>query len=300
MPRFLFVAFISLFFVTALSSQVYHFETGKVLGIGEANQIVWKKGVFNNYPADYGTLIVKENRNSRSSRLINIPVIRIKSASDVDTLPPIFLLHGGPGESNLQSHLLFDDVAQYRDIVLVGYRGVDGSVKLDCPCMANALLSDALSLNNAEKLFKLAVDSCLTNWKASKIDISGYSMDEVIEDIEITRKLLGYAKIDFLAFSYGSMLAQLYNGKYSRHVTKMAMIGARPLNKFLFEGGNYNNQIYKLFKAYGNYSEVKVISKEEVLSNVDKLLSSIKKRDTVFNTFRFYYFGISKLYNRRS
>jgi hypothetical protein len=42
------------------------------------------------------------------------------------------LLTGGPGHSNVD----FQFASRYtddRDFVLVGYRGVDGSVRLDCP-----------------------------------------------------------------------------------------------------------------------------------------------------------------------
>src|SRR6266487_283444 len=77
------------------------------------------------YPADCGTLVVSENRHNAHSRLIALPVTRIRARSPKPGIP-IFRLQGGPGITNMQ----FKDASRFadnRDVVLVGYRGVDGS-----------------------------------------------------------------------------------------------------------------------------------------------------------------------------
>ena len=89
------------------------------------------------YAADCGTLVVPENRADPQSRLIALPVTRIRALSD-DPAEPLFRLEGGPGGTNMK----FDRASRFaddRDVVLVGYRGVDGSVRLDCPEVASAL-----------------------------------------------------------------------------------------------------------------------------------------------------------------
>jgi hypothetical protein len=48
------------------------------------------------YSADCGTLVVPEKRSDPSSRLIALPVIRVR-ALDGDHAEPIFFLVGGPG-----------------------------------------------------------------------------------------------------------------------------------------------------------------------------------------------------------
>ena len=88
-------------------------------------------------PADCGTLVVPENRADRRSRLIALPVTRIRSHS-AHPREPIFRLEGGPGLSNMT----FPQASRYldqRDVVLVGYRGVDGSSRLDCPEVTSVL-----------------------------------------------------------------------------------------------------------------------------------------------------------------
>src|SRR5438067_5443919 len=82
------------------------------------------------YRADCGTLVVRENRHKARSRLIALPVTRIRARSEKHGLP-IFRLQGGPGVTNMD----FPAASRFtykHDVVLVGYRGVDSSTKLDC------------------------------------------------------------------------------------------------------------------------------------------------------------------------
>jgi len=298
MLRLLLFVLITLTFATNALGQVYHYETGKVITVNDSNQIIWQQGTYNNYPADYGTLIVKENRNKKNSRLINIPVIRIKAANPDSLNKPVFLLNGGPGESNFQPQLFFEELLNKHDIVLVGYRGVDGSVKLNCPCMKNAFISDTINLDNSARLFQIAADSCLKQWKQDRIDVNGYSMDEVVGDIEITRKSLEYNQINLLSFSYGTMLSQLYYEKYPKNIAKMILIGARPINYFLFDGDNYNKQIYKLYKHFKKPKQVIDSNLFNIfLSDIDSLLNAIIDKNKNINPYRFLFFGFSKLYS---
>ena len=52
------------------------------------------------YAADCGTLVVPENRHKAGSRLIALPVTRIRARS-ADPAEPIFRLQGGPGITNM-------------------------------------------------------------------------------------------------------------------------------------------------------------------------------------------------------
>src|SRR5688572_13695205 len=82
------------------------------------------------HEADCGTLVVPENRADPQSRLIALPVTRIRARS-ANPGVPIFRLQGGPGVTNMA----FEPASRFadkHDVVLVGFRGVDGSSKLDC------------------------------------------------------------------------------------------------------------------------------------------------------------------------
>src|SRR6266567_9215707 len=61
-------------------------------------------------PADCGTLIVRENRHNPRSRLIALPVTRIRARS-AHPGAPIFRLEGGPGITNMK----FADASRFAD-----------------------------------------------------------------------------------------------------------------------------------------------------------------------------------------
>ena len=117
------------------------------------------------YPADCGTLVVPEKRADPHSRLIALPVTRILARSD-HPREPIFLLQGGPGHTNMT----FDKVNRYadeHDVVLVGYRGIDGSVRLDCPEVESALShSTDLVSEKASQAYAEAYRSCASRLTA--------------------------------------------------------------------------------------------------------------------------------------
>ena len=143
------------------------------------------------YAADCGTLVVPENRARPGSRLIALPVTRIKALS---THPgaPVFRLEGGPGITNMKFSKA-SRIAGRHDVVLVGYRGVDGSVRLDCPEVASALKRSTDLLG--EKSFRAYSDgfrSCAARLKADGVDLAGYSIPAQVDDLEAARKALGY------------------------------------------------------------------------------------------------------------
>ena len=132
------------------------------------------------YAAECGTLVVPENRSDPNSRLIALPVIRIPATGSPPT-EPIFWFQGGPGKSNMRfSHL--EGLIEDHDIVMVGYRGADGSVVLDCPEISEALrnppgglLSDA-----ALESYGVAAARCAGRVQSEGVDLAGYTMTETM------------------------------------------------------------------------------------------------------------------------
>jgi hypothetical protein len=85
-----------------------------------------------NYKSHSGTIIVPENRSKSNSRLIEIPFIQILATGD-NVGDPIFFFNGGPGNSNINSYIFVNNLIENHDIILVGFRGVEGSVLLNLP-----------------------------------------------------------------------------------------------------------------------------------------------------------------------
>ena len=176
------------------------------------------------YSADCGTLVVPENRGDPGSRLIALPVIRVR-ATGGDPAEPIFKLGGGPGKSNMATGIV-PWFIQNHDVVLVGYRGVDGTVTLHCPEVADLLrdLPGDLLGDLALDALHAAYARCGRRLQESGVDAAGYTVAEVVEDLEAARVGLGYERIHLISDSYGTNVARIYATSYPQSIHRSAMI----------------------------------------------------------------------------
>ena len=194
------------------------------------------------YRADCGTLVVPENRADPRSRLIALPVTRILARSS-HPLAPIFHLNGGPGITNMTFPQANRLVAQH-DVVMVGYRGVDGSSVLNCPEVTTALQNSADYLAKASlTAYSDAFAACAKRLERSGVDLAGYTMEEQAADIEAARVALGYERIDLLSESAGTRLAMIYQWRYPNSVDRSVMVGVNPPGNFLYSGAEIDQGI---------------------------------------------------------
>jgi uncharacterized membrane protein YdfJ with MMPL/SSD domain/pimeloyl-ACP methyl ester carboxylesterase len=186
------------------------------------------------YSADCGTLVVPENRAKPGSRLVALPVTRIKARSDHPGAP-IFRLEGGPGISNMHFKKA-SRLADNHDVVLVGYRGVDGSVRLDCPEVESALKhsSDYLGRKSFRR-YTQAFRDCASRLRAEGVDLAGYSIPAQVDDLEAARKAFGYGPVDLVSESAGTRTAMIYAWRYPRSIHRSVMIGVNPPGHFLWD-----------------------------------------------------------------
>ena len=198
------------------------------------------------FAAECGTLVVPENRSDPNSRLIALPVIRVRATRN-NPAEPIFWFTGGPGKSNMRfSHVkdlkvLIED----HDFVMVGYRGMDGQVVLDCPELSAALrnppgnlLSDA-----ALESYGAAGARCVARLQAKGVDLAGYSMTETIDNVEAAREALGYERINLLSVSYGTRLAMIYEWMYPDSLHRVVMLEVNTPGHFIWEAEAIDAQI---------------------------------------------------------
>src|SRR5437764_4193290 len=138
------------------------------------------------YRADCGTLVVPESRQKAHSRLIALPVTRIRARSAHPGVP-IFRHAGGPGVSNMK----FGKASRFadnHDVVLVGYRGLDGSVRLDCPEVESALKHSTDFLG--EKCLRAygdALRSCTQRVTNDGVDLAGCGLVRQLDALESPR-----------------------------------------------------------------------------------------------------------------
>ena len=194
------------------------------------------------YPADCGTLVVPENRANPRSRLIALPVIRIRARS-AHPLAPVFHLNGGPGDSNM-TFPQADRLVGQHDIVLVGYRGADGSSLLNCPEVSSAMANSGdLTSQASIRAEAKATTACARRLERSGVDLTGYTFPETADDIEAARIAFGYHRIDLIGESAGTRLAEIYSWRYPKSVDKSVLIGVNPPGNFIYHGGILDQQL---------------------------------------------------------
>jgi pimeloyl-ACP methyl ester carboxylesterase len=185
-------------------------------------------------PADCGTLVVPENRADPHSRPIALPVTRIR-ARTAHPDEPIFRLQGGPGLSNMT----FPEASRYlshRDLVLVGYRGVDGSTRLDCPEVTSVLKrSPDLLATDSDRARVTAFQDCARRLERDGIDLAGYTLAQRVDDFEAARTALGYTRVDLLSESAGTRTAMIYAWRHPQSIHRSVMIGANPPGHFVWD-----------------------------------------------------------------
>jgi pimeloyl-ACP methyl ester carboxylesterase len=192
--------------------------------------------------ADCGTLVVPENRHDPNSRLIALPVTRIRAHSAHPGVP-VFRLQGGPGITNME----FPEASRFsdkHDVVLVGYRGVDGSSRLDCPEVSSSREhSRDLLGERSLRADAAAYRSCADRLRGEGVDLAGYSIPERVDDLELARRTLGYHRIDLISESAGTRTAMIYAWRYPGSIHRSVMIGVNPPGNFLWDAKTTGEQI---------------------------------------------------------
>ena len=186
------------------------------------------------YAADCGTLVVPENRAKPGSRLIALPVTRIKARSDHPGAP-VFRLQGGPGITNMKFKKA-SRLAGNHDVVLVGYRGIDSSVRLDCPEVSSALKrsGDFLS-QKSSRAYTQAFRDCAARLQEDGVDLAGYTLPEQVDDLEAARRALGYGRVNLVSESVGTRLAMIYAWRYRPSINRSVLIAVNPPGHFLWD-----------------------------------------------------------------
>lgn len=156
--------------------------------------------------AERGDLVMPERRDDAPARQIRLPVVRVL-ADRPGGRPPVFRPGGDPGLTNMRFGC--PPALAAHDVILVGYRGVDGSVRLDAPEVAVALRAgggDLLGLPSRRQVAQAAAMAA-RRLRDSGVDVAGYTVAESLADLDDARTALGYERIDLLSESYGTAAA---------------------------------------------------------------------------------------------
>jgi pimeloyl-ACP methyl ester carboxylesterase len=190
--------------------------------------------------AERRELTVAERRDGGSIRTIGLPVLRV-FADHPAGRTPVFRLGGGPGLTNLRFGVP-PGLASH-DVVLVGYRGVDGAVRLDSPEVARALRTDDILSPSARRTVARGARAAAQRLQAAGIDLAGYTVAEAVADLEDARAALGYDTVDLLGESYGTRLALLYAQIHPERVHRSVLLGVNPPGRFIWDPATVDAQL---------------------------------------------------------
>jgi pimeloyl-ACP methyl ester carboxylesterase len=178
-----------------------------------------------------GTYEVWENRAAKSGRKIPLRVL-VLPARGPDRLPdPFIYFEGGPGESSVAAapwivHEL-GALRERRDILFVDFRGTGGSAGLFCPEMkGSAALQGFLDNNMPPDRAK----ACAERLRQTA-DLSQYTNDTTVDDIDEVRAALGYEKLNLFGASGGSRTGLVYLRRYPDKVRTAILWGLVPTDE---------------------------------------------------------------------
>jgi pimeloyl-ACP methyl ester carboxylesterase len=184
-------------------------------------------GVF--APAECGTLVVYENRAARRGRRIGIHFVVVRGDWP-GAREALFMFAGGPGQgSSVMAGAARGWAAAARvaqDVVFVDQRGTGGSHPLRCGAWADADPPSAFG-----HVFDPArVKQCRAALETDA-DLTQYTTESAVGDIDELRDRLGYEKVTLYGVSYGTRLAQAYLRRHPDRVRAVVLDGVVPFDE---------------------------------------------------------------------
>jgi pimeloyl-ACP methyl ester carboxylesterase len=153
-----------------------------------------------------GYLIVPENRNKPSSRMIKLPFIVLKSKNPGKKTDPFLFTTGGPGGSSLSwiHGMQKSTVIESRDCITLEQRGTHFAIPSLRSFELDTAIKESYRKNlNKDSMWMLGVQRYKKKLELKGIDLAGYNTDETANDII---DLLQVLQIDSV---------NLYGGSYS-------------------------------------------------------------------------------------
>jgi pimeloyl-ACP methyl ester carboxylesterase len=172
-----------------------------------------------------GRFEVWENRRTREGRRLELKVAVVPALAANPRRDPLFVLVGGPGqaatEAGPQIAEALREVQRRRDIVLLDQRGTGSSHPLDCK-------DD--SAEAFDKRFAPELDLATTRACAGQLaaDLTQYTTDIAMDDLDDLRIALGYERINLWGGSYGTRAALVYLRQHPAQVRSLVLDGMAP------------------------------------------------------------------------
>lgn len=191
-------------------------------------------------PVERGLFFVSENRANAHSRPIAIHFLRFRALSNraaVGARSPVFVLPGGPGSEYdfSQRGLLrkVQSMQRTRDVIYVSQRGNPNAPGLVPPLWVTAVpapLDEPATPAATRKSQRDAFNAELARWSALGVDLSGYDILNIVDDLYELRAALGYEKVVLYGCSFGSQWSLSYLKRWPETVDRALLSGVEPLD----------------------------------------------------------------------
>ncbi len=187
--------------------------------------------------AEFGRLVVPENRSASHSNLIELAYVRLKSSAPQPRAPLIYLA-GGPGGSStwmaedprtLASWLSLLEVG---DLIFLDQRATGRSTPRLSYRPKQEPPRNGFADDRAMKAFYVEVArEAAEHFRSQGVDLDGYTSNASADDINDLRIALGLEKVSLLGFSYGSHLALATIRRHGAHLENVIAVGVEGLHQ---------------------------------------------------------------------
>ncbi|WP_158630416.1 alpha/beta hydrolase [Glycomyces terrestris] len=183
-------------------------------------------------PVECATIDVPLDYSRPWRGTIEIGLAKREAANPDEKIGTILMDPGGPGGSGVGSIIdgspLTGETAEHFDIVGFDPRGINTSTQVQC---SEDALMDALSVpfptdqetwDAREAANAALTEDCREHTGRLFDHVSNL---ETVEDMERIRRALGEGRLNYLGYSYGTIMGQQYAEKYPRHIRTMVLDG---------------------------------------------------------------------------
>lgn len=182
------------------------------------------------------TLFVPLDHTKPKGEQIGIEVSRLAAADPATSLGPLLVNFGGPGAPGLDAGLFLDvpaEVLERFDVIGFDPRGVgQSSPTLVCdPDLFKGPQApydppDLKRVRGSERTRMKLVQSYVTACEQRNGDLLRHlRTTDVARDIDLIRQALGTSTINFLGYSYGTYVAQMYASMFPKRVGRFLLDG---------------------------------------------------------------------------
>jgi pimeloyl-ACP methyl ester carboxylesterase len=224
--------------------------------------------------ASCGTITVFEDRAARRGRTIDIAFL-VARAETPAAREAVFVFAGGPGEGSTDlAAYAFGWLAPLRstlDVVFVDQRGTGHSHALQCSSDGDGNPAGIFG-----HVFDPAVVARCRDQLARDADLTKYTTDDAVADVDDVRAALGYSRISVYGASYGTRMVQAYVRRFPRRVRSAVIDGVVPFDNAipLTYAASAQQSVERVWAACGD-SAMCHAQHPQIASDFDRLLARL-------------------------